>query len=375
MENAESLFSHAEHMPEMPGHNSLLPTKALRSMRRRHLAAEKAMADNPDDEAAQIDAFAAVNGYAKGQGRAVDIISSYVNGTTDVQEAVRQIAEPIDHAYTTADGGRLFVKQERCARSQRGYHEPEGALEMWGPEEDLDELQARVTDPEGAPTVEDELWDLYYTILHVARKTPWRDEGAQQRLVDLIAALKARPDPELPARMTTALKRYWIYEPGGPWSNASLFVPSATDSWNYYPGGGGGWYPCEVNSWTNLNAFVARLTAQHIHDFVRYSLWALRSALDDEIIIHPKSRTPAPSIAVKAESLFEVARVWIRLAGKSVFEEASKDAGQDEETKWARWQRRFEEEAAVDQYSPTVTAAARECAEIMAGISGQTHTS
>lgn len=153
MEDFESLLSFAEHLPEMPGHNSLPVTESLRGMRIR-LAVEKAIHDNPGDEPTQIDAIATARCYFMGCGRAVDIVNSYVNGTIDVLETVRRIAEPIEHAYITADGGRRFVSEELCARSQRSYHEPEMALELWGPEEDLDELQARVTDPDGAPTVE-----------------------------------------------------------------------------------------------------------------------------------------------------------------------------------------------------------------------------
>lgn len=355
----------------MPGHDTLPPTESLRS-RRIRLTIEKAIADNPDDEPAQIDALAEARGYFRGRGRAVDIVKSYINGTIDVQEAVHRIAEPIEHAYVTANGGRLFVAEERCARSQRTYHNPEKALEMWGPEEDLDDLQARVTDPDNAPTLEGELWGLYSTILHAARKAPWRDEGAQQKLVDLVTALKARTNPDLPANMTTALRRYWIYEPGPLWSKAVLFGPSARESWNDFPGGGAGWHPSEVNAWTNVNAFVARLTAQHVHDFVLYGLWSLRDTLDDKIDVDPGSHTLGPSRAAKAESLFDVARVWIRLAGQSVFEELSKDAGNDEESKRDRWQKRFEEEAARGQYSPAVTTVARDCAEIMSGIPRQT---
>lgn len=374
MEDFKSLFSLAEYLPEMPGNNSLPVTESLRDMRVR-LAVEKSIHDNPGDESAQIDAIATARCYFRGCGRAVDIVNSYVNGTIDVRQTVRRIAEPIEYAYTTADGGRRFVSEELCARSQRSYHKPEMALELWGPEEDLNELQARMTDPDDAPTVEGELWDLYYTILHAARKTPWRDEGAQQKLVDLVVAFKTRPDPEFPSNMTTALKKNWIYEWGRLWSNAIMLGPSARESWNDQPGCGAGWYPPEVSAWANVNAFVARLTAQGVHDFHLYSLWALESALDVKIDIHPHSRTPASSEAVKAECLFEVARIWIRLAGQSIFQGLSSGTESNEKSKWHKWQQRFEEEAAKGQYSPTVTAVAEECAELMSQISEQTQQS
>lgn len=232
-----------------------------------------------------------------------------------------------------------------------------------------------MTDPAGAPTVEAQLWGLYFTILYAARKTSWRDEGAQQKLVNLVVALKARPDPEPPANMTIALKENWIYESGHLWSKAIMFGPSARESWNDYPGGGAGWYPVEVNGWTNVNAFTARLTGQHVHDFVLYAQWAIRDALDGTIEVIEGSYKQASSKVAMAESLFEVARVWILLAGKYVYEEESKNSGKDKESRWDRWQKRFEEEAARGQYSSSVTAAAKECAEMMSRIPGDTRTS
>ncbi|KUI55237.1 hypothetical protein VP1G_02686 [Cytospora mali] len=378
MENSKSLSSLADHLSEMPGHHSLPRIENPRVMKKR-LAIEKVIKDNPDDEAAQIEAIAKIRPYFMGHGRAVDIVNSYTNGTVDVQETVCRIAEPIERAYITANGGRLFVAEERIARTQRGYHSPEKALEMWGPEEDLDELQSRVTGPDDGPRVEGELWDLYYTILHAAKKTPWRDESAQQKLVDLVAALKARPDPDFPANMTIPLKNNWIYEWGRLWSDAILFGPSSREAWNDSLGCGAGWYPPEVRGSVNINAFWGRLTGQGVHDFGIYATWALREALDEEIDVSMDSHEPAPSREYKAEALFEVAAVWIRLAGQSVFEYLLRDAASNKEkasrapkeSKWDQWQKRFEEEAARLHYSPMVTAVAKECAEIMSLISAQ----
>ncbi|KAJ6465531.1 hypothetical protein C8R47DRAFT_1155003, partial [Mycena vitilis] len=188
---------------------------------------------------------------------------------------------------------------------------------MWGPEEDLDALQAAVTDADDAPTAEGQLWDLYYSILHAAKKTPWRDVAAQQRLVDLAAALKARPNPPHPVRMTIPASRNWVWEGGAYlWSNQIMFGPSARETWNDSPGCGAGWRVPEVRAWTNVNAFVARLSAQGVRDFRLYGMWALREALEDEIAIG--GHHPAESVSWMAEALFEGAAVWVRLAGRCI---------------------------------------------------------
>ncbi|KAJ6465527.1 hypothetical protein C8R47DRAFT_48502 [Mycena vitilis] len=231
-------------------------------------AVDEAIAAHPGDEPAQIDAVAAIRGYFRGGEDSVptQVLAAYMAGDTSVENAVRQLAKPIERAYSTGNGGRLLVSEEQGARNQRTYHAPAAALEMWGPEEDLDALQAAVTDADDAPTAEGQLWDLYYSILHAAKKTPWRDVAAQQRLVDLAAALKARPNPPHPVRMTIPASRNWVWEGGAYlWSNQIMFGPSARETWNDSPGCGAGWRTPEVRAWTNVNAFVARLSAQGVH--------------------------------------------------------------------------------------------------------------
>lgn len=376
MDSFDSLSALGDILPEMPGHESLPITEYYVSTRTR-LAVEKAMADNPDDEPAQIDAIAGIRHYFKGCGRAVGIVDAYIDATTDLKETVRQIAEPIEYAYTTANGGRLFVSEEEVARYQRTFHSPEKALEMWGPEENIEELQARVTDPADSPSVEGELWDLYYTILHASKKIPWSDGAAQQKLVDLLAAIKARPNPQGPANMTIALKRYWIYQWGELWSDLVLLGPSGRETWNDSPGCGAGWEAPEVSAWVNVNAFVARLTVQEIYNFGIYGSWALQEALEEKIEVHAGHHLPPPSKSFKAEVLFRVAAVWVRLAGRYMYDHLTQDSkGQEEvvthvwnRSQWDKWRRRFEEEAEKAQYSGGVTRMAKQCAAIMATFS------
>lgn len=97
MESFDSLSALVNTLPAMPGHASLPGTEHYISIRTR-LAVEKAMADNPDNEPAQIDAIAKIRRYFMGQGRAVEIVDTYIDGAIDVQETVRQIAEPIEYA-------------------------------------------------------------------------------------------------------------------------------------------------------------------------------------------------------------------------------------------------------------------------------------
>lgn len=376
MDSFNSLAALGDTLSAMPGHASLPITESHISTRTR-LAIEKALEDNPDDEPAQIDEIAKIRCYFMGHGRVVGIVDAYMDGTIDVEETVRQIAEPIEHAYTTANGGRLFVSEERVARSQRQYHSPEKAFEMWGPEESIEEFQARVTDPDDAPSVEGELWNLYYTILHASKKVPWSDSVAQQKLVDLLAAIKARPNPQRPANMTIALKRNWIYEWGELWSDLVLLGPAGRETWNDSPGCGAGWEAPEVSAWVNVNAFVARLTVQEVRNFGIYGSWALQEALEEKIESRDGSHCAPPSKNYKAEVLFKVAAVWIRLAGRYMHARLrSESEGREEgntqfwsRLQWERWRGKFQEEAEKGQYSAEVTRISKECAIIMATLS------
>lgn len=373
MDSFDSLSALGDKLTEMPGHASLPQTEHYIRMRKR-LAVEKAMEDNFGDEPAQIDAIAKIRCYFMGQGRAVRIVEAYMDSTTSLQDAVRQIAEPIEWAYTTANGGRLFVSQERAARYQRKFHLPEKALEMWGPQESIEEFQARITGADDAPSLEGELWDLYYTILHASKKIPWGDTGAQQKLVDLLAAIKARPNPQRPANMTIALKRYWVYFYGELWSDLAMLGAANTESWNDFPGCGAGWEAPEVNAWVNVNAFVARLTVQEVRNVGIYGSWALHDALEKEIEAEDGQNCPLPTKVYKAEALFKVAAVWIHLAGQYMYDRLVPESeGQEDpderfwtRSQWDKWQRRFEEEAQEAQYSNDVTRTAKECAAIMA---------
>lgn len=377
MDSFNSLAALGDTLPAMPGHASLPVTESHISTRTR-LAIEKALEDNPDDEPAQIDEIAKIRRYFMGHGRTVGLVDAYMDGNIGLGETVRQIAEPIERAYTTANGGRSFVSEENIARNQRKFHSPEKALEMWGPEENMEELQARVTGPADAPSVEGELWNLYYTILHASKKVPWTDSVAQQKLVDLLAAIKARPNPQRPANMTVALKRNWIYQWGELWSNLILLGPSGRETWNDSPGCGAGWEAPEVSAWVNVNAFVARLTVQEVHNFGIYGSWALREALEEKIEVHAGHHCPPPSRIHKAEVLFKVAAVWVCLAGRYMYDRLLRSDSASRErsdsqfwtcSQWDRWRRRFEEEAEKVQFSDEVTSTSKECAALMATFS------
>lgn len=242
----------------------------------------------------------------------MSIIDSFLATEWTLEETINGLAAPIDHLYTTADEGRAFYDAELTAKSQRQYHTPEKALENWGPEQDYPEPPA-LPEGESHPTCEGSLWVLWFTILHAAKRIHW-EHPDQMRLVELVARLKHRPDPPLPTNMTIALSRNWIWSSGKVWSVLLLLGASGRESWNDSPGCGAGWTDVEVAAFRNVNAFVARLTAEGIYDFMLYGMWALRDAL--ECVVTGRSSHKHTDYQTQMNSKAWEACLWVKLAGE-----------------------------------------------------------
>ncbi|KAI0161740.1 hypothetical protein GGR52DRAFT_138112 [Hypoxylon sp. FL1284] len=164
-------------------------------------AEDKIIHDDKLDEPAKIDAFCRLRHWFCADTRIVD---AYMAGAVDLIATVAKVAEPIEHTYTTADQGRTRYKEEMLAREQRKYHSPEKALDM-GPEQDIPEPDP---DTEDLPTTEGQLMELWYGILHASKRIPWTDDARQNKLLDLVKAFKARPDPPRPNPLTIPLRRH-----------------------------------------------------------------------------------------------------------------------------------------------------------------------
>lgn len=336
-------------------------TGLQRRTRQEDEAAERIANDNTLDDPSKIDALAQARHWFLGDTTVVD---AYLAGKLSDAEAVTKIADPIDEAYSSANNGRQLYRSEMSARSQRQYWSPEEALKRWGQEEDFPKPGPET---DHLPTAEGQLWELWYSVLHAAKRIPWNEEPGQHKLLDLVNALKGRPDPPPPAGQTVALKKDWIWESGSVWSSLLMLGPSAREVWNDSCGCGSGWLVPEQNAWINVNAFVARLTASGTADFFTYGIWALREALEEKPGTTQGSHRRAPTLTRQRLHL-TVAAVWILIAGDSMYRQYVSDVGGSEvlevnvdkrenelpwyesnETnvsRWDFWRRRFEKESA-----------------------------
>ncbi|KAI0908523.1 hypothetical protein F4823DRAFT_598417 [Ustulina deusta] len=346
------------------------------------MGAAEPKADDKLEEPAKIDAMAESSPWFSAN---IAILNDYVTGHVDAFTTAAKLAGPIEEAYSTADHGVALYNEEMVARNQRTHWSPEEALEKWGPEQDVPKPSPEIA---SLPSTEGQLWELWYAVLHAAKRIPWTDETQQNKLLDLVKAFKARPDPPPPSPMTTPLRRNWIWESGTLWSNLSLLGPSVRESWNDACGYGSGWTNTEQHAWTNVNAFVARLTASETTDFDSYAVWALSGALEDEIqhsSLHHDTSGPT-----QLGLLLTVASAWIQIAGKHLYErhfdeEESGQVGFEVDlatrgtlpwtqsidkpsfctARWNFWRRRFVQEARNEELSERVRELAAKSAEII----------
>jgi hypothetical protein len=324
------------------------------------LKVNKIVEDDNLDEPAKIDAIAAVRGWFWADTAAVD---AYLAGTVSASATAARMAEPIDTAYASANHGRQYYHSEMEARTQRGYCTSEEALIGWGPEQDFPEPDR---DTDDLPSTGELLWNIWYSILHAAKRIVWYDESQQEKLVALVQLLKSRPDPPPPSPMTIPLKRDWIWGSGTVWSELLLLGPSVREAWNDSCGYGAGWTKPEQHAWINANAFVARLTVSGTASLGQYGIWAL-SELESSGQVRGLHKE-APASVILGVNL-TVASVWVEIAGLWMYEHRNKDGSNTDAAsaevdfssvsgkqpqfrddaasvaRWSFWRRRFEQES------------------------------
>jgi hypothetical protein len=265
----------------------------------------EAVADNDNlSEPAKIDALAKVRRWFCGD---TTLIDEYMSDELSVDEAAELLARPIDEAYSTSSFRNGHYAEGMAARSQRKSYSSDKAPELRGPEQDVPTPKAEFDAPRSTESL---LWDLWYGVLHAAKRIPYADEARQEKLLALARTLKSRPDPPPPRSMTMPLKRNWIYAPGVLWSRLLMLGPSVAEVSNDACGCGAGWLLPERHAWQNLSAFMARLTASGLLNLCSQGKVAVESATE---------RAPTPwyraGDAISVEDILDhnvkAASLWI----------------------------------------------------------------
>lgn len=278
---------------------------------------ERHILENITREAAKIDALGEVRGWFMPLGdEPTNTLSQYLFGSMLLPVTVERLVSPVDEAYSTSDCGKKFPGDNSSS-----------ADTPLGPEK-YDMATCTLPTP-NPPTrkrsTESQLWNLYYGILHAAKKIPWSDDAGQEKLISLVRALKVRPDPPLPLYATEANRMNWIWASGMLWSILSMLGPSACENWDH----------CtlydhdtlftlrEIHAWHNVNAFVVRLTRCGICDFLNYGGRAMRYAPDGG----GPTGMSAPDLR-DFEVHLSTAAVRLAIVGRELLEEFQKANGE-----------------------------------------------
>ncbi|KAK3063696.1 hypothetical protein LTS18_013487 [Coniosporium uncinatum] len=347
--------------------------------------------DTHPDLSSQLDAISAIRGHWHPDlkpGSALITIRAYMASSLTLDDAVSKLTSPINEAYTTADYGRAYHEAELVAATQRPLLSPAEAEEMWGhppsppasdpnPEPTASSSSSSSSPNDSKkPTIETLLWLLYFSILHVAKCTPYapHPSPAQDKLLTLLATLKQHPDPPPPSPVTKPLQHDWIFGAhlrndagsggggGGIWSRLTLFGPSAREMWSEDPGGGSGFTDAEIASWTNVNAFVAAVSARGIAHFRNYGVWAMTAVLEVGENATIWNRVSALS---RLRGVVPAAGAWVEVAGKGMWEGEMKMGGGE---RWRGWRKKFEKLVGREGLDEETREIARRAVERMLNI-------
>jgi hypothetical protein len=215
------------------------------------------------------------------------------------------------------------------------------------------------------------MWDLWFSIIHSAKRLPFRDVAGLTKLVDLVSAIKASPPPD------AAHKDLF--------RTLTDFGMCARESMNDSPGCGSGYTLPEAHAYTNMIYFYALLFKSGAAGFWIYCIWEMRSALEDILEDDPPERGHKPGTRIeKFEARVPAAAVFVFAVGKEVYarEEDLTETrpnygnpgkggklwtGKPEFSKerWALWKKRFGEVSELEELSEEVRAIAKEAAEAM----------
>ncbi|KAI4649572.1 hypothetical protein J4E93_003892 [Alternaria ventricosa] len=212
---------------------------------------------------------------------------------------------------------------------------------------------------------------LWYSIIHSAKRLPFRDTTGLNKLVTLMETIKASfpPPTAKDSDMYTCLRHFGM---------------AARETMNDSPGGQCGYMLQEVHAYANMLYFYALITRENVANFWTYCIWEMRSALET-----PHKDDSKGTAIQKYNAFIPSAAVWIFAMGKQVYErdqdltpkkatEGNPGSGgplwegraEFSKQRWALWKKRFVELAEMEGLTEEVRGIAKEAAEKMDGIDG-----
>jgi hypothetical protein len=206
----------------------------------------------------QVDKIAKIRGWFRPPEDSIyyPLIQAYLDGTTDLQDTLNKVTAPLDEA-----------------------RQRDKMYDRWG--------------------------DLWYSVIHSAKRISFREETQFDKLISFMAAMSKESGFE-----------------GFP--NLGMY---SREAWNDAPGAGAGWTVPEINAWTSYNYLLARLDVDGLFNSLSsYGLWALRGALEQNFVDDDEEEASNPATRMKKlDANVPTAGVWILVAGKKMYGQEEDD--------------------------------------------------
>jgi len=208
--------------------------------------------------------------------------------------------------------------------------------------------------------------DLWYSIIHSARRMYFRETERYQMLVDLVEAFKAHSIP--------GNEKYnYLYD------SLIDFSMACREAYNDQPTPGSS-FDIETTAWANMNFLYALFTGKEIDDCSNpFAIWAMRQALET-----PHSDDEQSTAVQKYETYVPAAAVWVFGAFRVLYQKEQDltpkdDSGGDparggdlwkgksefSKERWSFWKERFAEIGKMDEVSEATRTVARDAVNAM----------
>jgi hypothetical protein len=288
---------------------------------------QKVISDTPN-EAEQIDAIARIRGWFRPSEESIfyPAIRAYLNLEANLSKTNRAIIDSVDAA---AKANKL---------------------------KDVD------------------LTDLWYSILHAAKRTPVQQAGGHKMLVDLMKTLDQESESDRDAQSV--------------FSKLRGFSMASREALNDSPGSNSGYTQPEVHAWTNLQYFFALLTNNGVFETWIYCIWEMRTALENVQKDDGPDTAQIPGTAKqKYDARIPAAATWISGAGRKLYAkeedltpsrpnqgnpgkggELWKGKAELSKERWALWKKRFGEIGNLEEPSEETRKAAKDAVKAMNAI-------
>lgn len=208
--------------------------------------------------------------------------------------------------------------------------------------------------------------DLWYSIIHSAKRISFRDAHLHDKLVELVGAFKSHKIP--------GNEQYnYLYDA------LTDFSMACREAYNDSPAAYSGFFDTEVDAWANINFFFARVTVKSLEDLSIFAIWAMRQA--SETLQQQDDQSTALQ---KYDAYIPAAAVWVFGMGADLFDKEMdltpadrkhgnpgkggdlwKGKAEFSKERWAFWKERFAEIAKMGNVSERTKHIARDAIQHM----------